>query len=119
MKPVAELILAAKAIIANPNNWTQGTYARDKTGRPAMICAPSACQWCSRGAVRKAAMQPGLMASDVQAEEFLDAAAFRLSQGEYLSIVHLNDQSVIVTQLPSLHERVMAAFDEAARCANE
>ena len=34
--------------------WTQGIYARNKEGQPVGVLNKEACQWCLRGALKRA-----------------------------------------------------------------
>jgi hypothetical protein len=46
-------ILAIRDLLADPNNHTQGTYARDVRGREVAAFSPKACAWCFHGALQK------------------------------------------------------------------
>ena len=46
-----ELLVAARAIIARPEAWTQGTGARDAAGEPIGVEHPDAVSWCATGAL--------------------------------------------------------------------
>lgn len=41
---------AVYALIEDPKRWTQGQYAKDKTGKSVSALAPEACRWCVMGA---------------------------------------------------------------------
>ena len=47
----AQLLRDARALIATPERWTQGTFARDAAGRRTYTWADDACRWCAFGAV--------------------------------------------------------------------
>lgn len=47
---VSEVLIAAKALIVDPANWTQGAYARTTTGKVCHI-AVGTC-YCSLGALK-------------------------------------------------------------------
>jgi hypothetical protein len=41
---------AMLALYSEPENWTQGTYARDHQGNPKSPESEEACSWCLSGA---------------------------------------------------------------------
>jgi hypothetical protein len=41
------------SLIDQPNKWTKGEYARDKTGNWVTVTNKSACKFCQEGARRK------------------------------------------------------------------
>lgn len=49
-----EILKGARELIAKPEHWTQGTYARDAAGRVAYWADEDACQFCALGAIGKA-----------------------------------------------------------------
>lgn len=49
----AEILRAARDLIANPLCWTQGAFARDSAGNSIMWEAPDAVCWCAVGAVMR------------------------------------------------------------------
>lgn len=53
---VAQMLKDAKALIADPAHWTQGTPARDASGKPlSNEESPAAVCWCSIGALARVA----------------------------------------------------------------
>jgi len=52
-----EILLKARTLIADPKHWTKGEMARTQSGRPTTTTSPTACQWCSVGAITKAARE--------------------------------------------------------------
>lgn len=50
---VKEQLIAAKALIATKETWTQGTAARNALGYPVDSLAHAATCWCAMGAVEK------------------------------------------------------------------
>ena len=91
---VKQELIKAKALIANPENWTQSCLARNARDMFVNVNDPSACKFCALGALRKADTQSAYMA--------LADAAFKLG---FKGIVALNDHG--------LHEDVMEMFDKA------
>lgn len=54
MSQVTATLKKAKALIQDPKNWTQKSYARDKYGNDVNSSLPDACSFCSVGALGKA-----------------------------------------------------------------
>ncbi len=53
----ARIIRKGMEIIATPETWCQGTYAKNEFGKNTFWYAPTACRWCALGACRLAAIQ--------------------------------------------------------------
>lgn len=51
MPTIKEVLIAARKKIEKPENWTQGTGAKDIEGRYADADSPEAVCWCSMGAL--------------------------------------------------------------------
>ena len=52
--PVRRLLMDAKKLIAKPENWTKGTYARSAGNSSIEIFSPRARKFCSIGALFRA-----------------------------------------------------------------
>ena len=54
--PVRRLLMDAKALIAKPENWTKGTFARSAAvkSRGVDVFGPRACRFCAEGAIWRA-----------------------------------------------------------------
>ena len=50
-----EILKVARALIEKPENWTQGTNARGKSGNPVICTGNAAVCWCAHGAITRAA----------------------------------------------------------------
>ena len=46
-----ELLIKARALIANPNHWTQTNFAHDTEGNSVAPSNEKACEWCALGAI--------------------------------------------------------------------
>ena len=92
MQTTKEILVAARAIIANEENWTQGAYAKDKDGSSIGVNCSNAVCFCSIGAIRKITMFP------------FDAMKVLRNHMED-SIIAFNDGHT--------HKEVLAAWDEA------
>jgi hypothetical protein len=53
MQHTKAIILAAAALIENPEAWTQNVPARNKKGASVDANSQQACSWCALGAVDK------------------------------------------------------------------
>ena len=92
MQTTKKTLVAARAIIANEENWTQGAYAKDKDGSSIGVNYSNAVCFCSSGAIRKITIDP------------FDAMAVLRNHMED-SIIDFNDGHT--------HKEVLAAWDEA------
>ena len=70
MSAALEQLRDARALITDPAQWTEHTYARDRYGRAVDPCQPEAVCWCAYGALDR---QGADECSD--AREYLRAAA--------------------------------------------
>lgn len=48
---VKDVLVRAKALISSPQNWTQGSLARDDVGRIVSTRHKDASRWCALGAI--------------------------------------------------------------------
>lgn len=101
METDTKLVLTkARELIADPDNWTQGEYARDARWRSVNPLHPEAVRWCAWGAMCRA---KNTLAVDY------DMGAFgRLAPrgGSILSaLMNFNDNST--------HAEVLDLFDTA------
>jgi hypothetical protein len=84
---------AARALISDPAKWTQGTIARDWTGKQTTADSIDAFCWCAIGALEK-------VASNAEPFKLLK---WSMPSG-YRSIVSFNDSHT--------HDEVLALFDK-------
>lgn len=54
---VITLLVAGRALIAEPGTWTQGSHAKDARGEPCDVESDDAVRWCAHGALDCAAMR--------------------------------------------------------------
>ena len=106
MKP-SELLIKAKAVIADPKHWTQDVYAKDAEGQVTKTLSPDAACWCSLGALEKVAHEENTYSTHLTAAEYLDVVADECGYG----ITDFNDNSG--------HGIVMRAWDKAIKLAKE
>lgn len=50
---VVDDLKAARELIADPNHWTKGSFARDASGQTCSPTSEFAVCWCASGALRK------------------------------------------------------------------
>jgi hypothetical protein len=91
-----DVLIAARAKIADEKNWTQHHYARNARGFSIAASDKKACQWCAGGAL--IAVHPTGILSDYVAADLLR----REMDG---AISHFNDTHT--------HAEVLSAFDKA------
>ena len=106
MKP-SELLIKAKAVIADPKHWAQGWYAKDAEGQPVGPRKSYAVCWCSVGALEKVAHEENTHDTHSTTARYL----FDVSAECGYDIIDLNDNSS--------HEAVMRAWDKAIKLAKE
>ena len=95
-----QIIENARALIAAPETWTQGEFARDKSGERVSWQSPQAVQFCVWGALNRAAYD--ITRDRRGAVTLADHAARTLRQG-VKSLSGTNDQGT--------HGDVLAVFD--------
>jgi len=52
-----QVLMNARALIADPNHWTRRLLACTETGHPAAWYEPSAAKWCAMGAIYRGAYE--------------------------------------------------------------
>ena len=105
MKP-SELLIKAKAVIADPKHWTQGSYAKDAEGRN--VGPADAVCWCSLGALHAVAHEENTYNTRFAATRYLARVS---ADCGYDDISDFNDNSS--------HKVVMKAWDKAIKLAKE
>lgn len=95
----------AKALISNPESWTQGAFARDKRGRNVECLSYEACCWCAIGSVLR--ISDSVACDSHEALSFLNIAAAVLVDyaAERRSAAQFNDLHN--------HQEVLNLFDTA------
>lgn len=97
-----QVLIQARALVAA--GWTQDVYATDEHGTDVDPMSPSACRFCSLGAIARVMgivdVGSGQLADDVPATVSLEKAAGR-------NIPSFNDAP------GQTKEKVLAAFDQA------
>jgi hypothetical protein len=93
--------LKGRALIATPQTWTQGEFARDAYDEPASWRSPKAVQFCLWGALNRVAYE--LTGDRHQGVRLTDHAAAALRDGE-TSLSDVNDHGT--------HVEVLALIDK-------
>lgn len=102
----------AKALIADPNHWTQGRFVSGRGGKKVAYCAV--------GAVRELFTFDHHRTSSKDNKEYssilvlLTKGTQKATNGAFGSIIDLNDSG-----MRSAHELVMRSYDEAIKIAEE
>jgi hypothetical protein len=100
-QPVERRIVErARALIAAPQTWTQGEFARNDLGEPVSWRSREAARFCIWGALNRAARE---MTSDERLRVRLADTAARALRGTTPSISRLNDSGT--------HADVLALID--------
>jgi hypothetical protein len=120
---VAETLIAARALIADPVHWTQEVHARDKHGMPVLPTDPDATCFCADGALTKAA---GVIIDDdghwgndehyYAANKLLCDVTYDLTQQR--SYARVNDGDAEIEDHEA-HAAVLMIFDRAINLANQ
>ena len=108
-----EVLIAAKAVIADEKRWIKRQLAVDSRGVAAHVGGEAAVCFCAVGAIERVAyMNPKARPNDVTQE---DLASFRATlalqsvvKGLGHNAIHLFNDNVLTK-----HSDVMAAFDKA------
>lgn len=104
MTTTRDTLVAARALIAEPEAWTQGAFAKRADGGNTAAIAPAAICWCARGAIE--------MASRGSFEnENAAVYAFQKANDTPSFIAEWNDAP------ERTHAEVIAAFDRAIEAA--
>lgn len=98
-----EILIAARALIAKPENWTQQYLARDSEGQCVDYASKEAICFCGIGAILKSARDVGWGISE-SGRVRAGFAAYISENTSYYGISDLNDQTS--------HEEVLAMFDK-------
>ena len=113
-----DILIDARALIARPQAWTQGTGARDADGEPIGVEHEDAVAWCATGAINCAVyrhadsldLPPALQRARERAGTILSKAVIALTLGHYSETTTYNDQAN--------HGCILKAFDVAIAAAD-
>lgn len=108
---VMQVLASASELLADPAKWTQGTLARDASGKSVSIEDPRAVCFCSLGAIGKAVMvrYPGANTPEDEYACFVENLT-KLSVRQLEKAVVGNDVPVFNDLPTTTHPQVMNAF---------
>ena len=112
-----DLLIEARALIAKPEAWTQGTGARDADGEPIGVEHEDTASWCATGAINAAMYRhacsldvpPALQRARERAGILLTDAVSALTLGHYSETTTYNDQANHVCILKAFGIAIAAA----------
>lgn len=115
--PVAKVLIAARELIADPEHWTQGSYAIENTGNEVYPDEPNAYAFCSAGALAKVSGTTFNEAGDMQPTPLYQAAYNELQRAALAlfdvgSVTSINDGEH-AGDSDAVHPDVIAMFDKA------
>lgn len=116
MTPRVDVLIAARALIADPQNWTQGAYARqtDQFGDYAEVLSPDAKCFCALGALSRAAgINDPLGIDEVPEYRLLQKAVGKLTNGRCHYVPSVNDGYARLPGDLTPHEGVLKLYDMA------
>lgn len=104
---VRQILVAARAKIADPGDWTKGASARDVCGRPSPVHDYQSVCWCATGAIRF--VSPSRLSGSA-------AIQFLRSETPFDMGVHVFNDAPKTThaEVLSLFDRAIAALPEDA-----
>jgi hypothetical protein len=114
-KKISETLSAARAIIADPSNWTQGAFARDAFDHPVKLRSTSAVCFCADGAVALAAgVQETVFGAWQECADYSAASTILREAAEKMttkrSYVNINDGDEVIP-LKTPHEAILMCLD--------
>ena len=107
MKP-SEQLIAARALIEQPERWTRGEYARTKSGQYTKVNGKYAACFCAIGAVAYVLRKRPINAEKTMAYKTLLSASIALTSQD---VDQLNDYCD--------HATVMRMYDKAIEFAQQ
>jgi hypothetical protein len=97
----SQILIEARALIADPANWTTKAFARNDKGNAVTATGEQACKFCAVGAIRKVLGSDNYQPKLYQLWSLLDDS----TGADGLSIAHINDSRG--------HLEVLQAYDRA------
>jgi len=103
-----QVLISARALIADPDHWTMNVLARNTAGHSVHWCDPSATKWCAMGAIYRSAYE--FVGNKKEATRIGKEAAKRVAPIWFCrSLMTLNDVRG--------HAAVLARLDKALAAA--
>jgi hypothetical protein len=97
------VLRAARELIADPERWTQGEYARDADGKPVDDGDERAVRWCATGAIWRTAPSGSVACRTIQ------LAAEVARRAHDMGLMQVNDRLG--------HQAVLRVLDQAIAAA--
>lgn len=121
MTPRVDVLIAARALIADPAHWTQGAYARESPfGDYADVQSAEAKCFCGLGALSRAAgIEDPLAVDEVPEYRLLQRAVGKLTDGRCNFVPSINDGYARLPDGLTPHEGVLKLYDLAIEEARE
>lgn len=111
MSTTLDILKAARSIISDEKNWTQGTFAKDVDGMMVSAASPDATCFCSLGAILKV-MDSNLFIFKTDAVKYLNKAVYILGETDTPD----EEDSYIYNDTHE-HSQVMLMWDKAIELA--
>lgn len=105
MNEVKQVLIDAKALIANPANWTTGAAATTKDNEQVTIEHKDAVCFCTLGAVSRAIHNTGAVSAPLYRQSYDLLYSAVQKRVKFTSVASYNDGHT--------HQEVMELFDEA------
>ena len=109
MRPKA-ILGAARALLSQPQSWSQGAFAYDQTDHRVPYGAKTACSWCLEGAIRRAASRGNATETNVGRALTLVRNIIHVP-GNYPTVQGWNDRAT------TTHREVLVVLDKAIAAA--
>ena len=105
---IKQILSEARALIDQPEKWTQNTLGRDATGKPVDLCSNvEAAALCASGAILAACMYDGVFCAEETAVRDQLMRAINGPDARGYGLAFWNDEP------ERTHAEVMQAFDRA------
>jgi hypothetical protein len=100
-----EILVTARALLARPDGWCQGTYALNERKYSVSPTDPEACSWCAWGALIAAGDRP-------DGDTAYDALRRALPSKLLPSISMFNDTAASVVNILEVYDRAIAELSQ-------
>lgn len=105
-----DVLVRARSLIAEPENWTQEVHARNETGSEEEPFSPNACQWCAIAALQRAYLETSRDCSEFPPMNAAYNAAY-----DTLAEVVGRDLETWNDDKDTTHGKIISVFDESIR----
>lgn len=105
-----DVLVKARSLIAEPENWTQEVHARNETGSEEDPFSLNACQWCAIAALQRAYLEISRDYSEFPSVNVAYDVAY-----DILEEVAGRDLETWNDDIDTIHEKIILAFDESIK----